>query len=59
MAERDRELQRERERERFKVSIKAHDMAEDMQQDAVEWTVHALEKYNVEKDACLFIKKVF
>ena len=42
-----------------KAVIKNADMTEDMQQDAVECTIQALEKYNIEKDIAAYIKKEF
>ncbi|KAL4224324.1 Dynein light chain 2 [Mactra antiquata] len=42
-----------------KAVIKNADMTEDMQQDAVECSTQALEKYNIEKDIAAFIKKEF
>ena len=35
------------------------DMTEDMQQDAIDISTQALEKYNIEKDIAAFIKKEF
>lgn len=40
-----------------KVVVKNADMSEEMQQDAIEITTQALEKYNVEKDIAAHIKK--
>ncbi|CAG2192043.1 DYNLL [Mytilus edulis] len=42
-----------------KAVIKNADMSEDMQQDAVESSTQALEKFNIEKDIAAFIKKDF
>ncbi|CAC5402592.1 DYNLL [Mytilus coruscus] len=42
-----------------KAVIKNADMSEDMQQDAVESSSQALEKYNIEKDIAAYIKKDF
>ncbi|ESO89875.1 hypothetical protein LOTGIDRAFT_218336 [Lottia gigantea] len=42
-----------------KAVIKNADMAEDMQQDAIDVTSQALEKFNVEKDIAAFVKKEF
>ena len=42
-----------------KAVIKNADMSEDMQQDAIDCTTQALEKYNIEKDIAAFIKKEF
>lgn len=42
-----------------KATIKSADMQETMQIDAVDVAVHALEKYNVEKEVAAYIKKEF
>ncbi|XP_048237321.1 uncharacterized protein LOC124119367 [Haliotis rufescens] len=42
-----------------KAVIKNADMSEDMQQDAVDCSTAALEKYNIEKDIAAYIKKEF
>merc|ERR1711872_560513 len=42
-----------------KAVIKNADMSEEMQQDAVDCTTQALEKYNIEKDIAAYIKKEF
>ncbi|XP_028639175.1 dynein light chain 1, cytoplasmic-like, partial [Grammomys surdaster] len=42
-----------------KDMIKKADMSEEMQQDSVECTTQALEKYNIEKDIAAKIKKEF
>merc|ERR1712100_583236 len=49
---------------RFKMSerkavIKNADMSEEMQQDAVDCAMHALDKYNIEKDIAAYVKKEF
>ncbi|PAA94725.1 hypothetical protein BOX15_Mlig023399g1 [Macrostomum lignano] len=51
-----RQLHRMSER---KAVIKNADMSEDMQQDAVDCSTQALEKFNVEKDIAAYIKKEF
>ncbi|KAK1922695.1 dynein light chain [Papiliotrema laurentii] len=40
-----------------KAIIKSVDMSEDMQQQVVELAVSALERYNVEKDVAMWLKK--
>ena len=40
-----------------KAVIKNADMSEDMQQDAVDCATQALEKYNIEKDIAVFIRR--
>ena len=42
-----------------KAVVKNADMTEDMQQDAIDISTQALEKYNIEKDIAAFIKKEF
>jgi len=42
-----------------KAVIKNADMSEDMQQDAIDCSTQALEKFRVEKDIAMFIKKEF
>lgn len=42
-----------------KAVIKNADMSEEMQQDAVDCSTQALEKYNIEKDIAAYIKKEF
>ncbi|CAC5378352.1 DYNLL [Mytilus coruscus] len=42
-----------------KAVVKNADMSEDMQQDAVDCSTQALEKFNIEKDIAAFIKKEF
>eukprot|EP00657_Telonema_sp_P-1_P011980 TRINITY_DN795_c0_g2_i4.p2 TRINITY_DN795_c0_g2~~TRINITY_DN795_c0_g2_i4.p2 ORF type:complete len:102 (-),score=53.65 TRINITY_DN795_c0_g2_i4:52-357(-) len=42
-----------------KAVIKNADMTDDMQQDAVDCAMHALDKYNIEKDIAAYIKKEF
>ncbi|KAH0513596.1 Dynein light chain 1, cytoplasmic [Microtus ochrogaster] len=42
-----------------KAVIKNADMLEEIQQDSVECTTQALEKYNIEKDIAAHIKKEF
>ncbi|KAG9333076.1 hypothetical protein JZ751_013499, partial [Albula glossodonta] len=39
--------------------IKNSDMSEEMQQDSVECTTQAMDKYNIEKDIAAYIKKAF
>lgn len=41
-----------------KAVIKNADMSEEMQQDAVDMTTQAIDKYNIEKDIAAFVKKV-
>jgi len=38
--------------------IKNADMSEEMQQDAVDCATQALEKYNIEKDICLYQERI-
>merc|ERR1712166_939590 len=40
-----------------KAVVKNADMSEDMQQDAIDISTQALEKFNIEKDIAAFIKK--
>lgn len=40
-----------------KAVIKNADMSDDMQQDAVDYAMQAMEKYNIEKDIAAFVKK--
>ncbi|CAC5387912.1 DYNLL [Mytilus coruscus] len=42
-----------------KAVVKNADMSEDMQQDAVDCSTQALEKFNIEKDIAAYIKKEF
>lgn len=42
-----------------KAVIKSVDMSEEMQQEAVEVSTQALEKYNIEKDIAAHIKREF
>ena len=42
-----------------KAVIKNADMSEEMQQDAIDCSNQALEKFNIEKDIAAFIKKEF
>uniref|UniRef100_A0A8D2KGV6 Dynein light chain n=1 Tax=Urocitellus parryii TaxID=9999 RepID=A0A8D2KGV6_UROPR len=42
-----------------KRAVTKHDMSEEMQQDWVECTTQALEKYNIEKDIVAHLKKEF
>ncbi|KAK2574543.1 Dynein light chain 2, partial [Acropora cervicornis] len=42
-----------------KAVIKNADMSEDMQQDAVEISTQAMEKFNIEKDIAAYVKKEF
>ena len=42
-----------------KADVKNADMSEDMQQDAIDISTQALEKFNIEKDIAAFIKKEF
>lgn len=42
-----------------KAVIKNADMSEEMQQDAIDVSTQAMEKYNIEKDIAAFIKKEF
>ncbi|XP_041377675.1 dynein light chain 2, cytoplasmic-like isoform X1 [Gigantopelta aegis] len=42
-----------------KAVVKNADMSEEMQQDAVDCSTQAMEKYNIEKDIAAFIKKEF
>ena len=42
-----------------KAVVKNADMSEDMQQDAIDISTQALEKFNIEKDIAAFIKKEF
>merc|ERR1712167_333531 len=42
-----------------KAVIKNADMSEEMQQDAVDCAMHALDKYNIEKDIAAYVKKEF
>lgn len=41
-----------------KAVIKNADMSDDMQQDAVEFAIQAMEKFNIEKDIAAHVKKV-
>ncbi|GIQ88973.1 dynein light chain, type 1/2 [Kipferlia bialata] len=41
------------------ATIKNADMPDDMQQDAVDCSIQALERFNIEKDIAAFIKKEF
>lgn len=41
-----------------KAVIKNVDMSEDMQQDAVDFAMQAMDKFNIEKDIAAFVKKV-
>ncbi|RXK38454.1 hypothetical protein M231_04219 [Tremella mesenterica] len=43
----------------MKAIVKSVDMSEEMQQKAVEMASMAGEKYNVEKDMAMYIKKEF
>merc|ERR1712228_268543 len=40
-----------------KAVVKNADMSEDMQQDAIDISTQALEKFNIEKDIAAYIKK--
>lgn len=40
-----------------KAIIKNADMPNDMQQDAVDYAIQAMEKYNIEKDIAAYVKK--
>lgn len=40
-----------------KAVIKNADMSDDMQQDAVDYAMQAMEKYNIEKDIAAYVKK--
>lgn len=40
-----------------KAVIKNADMPDDMQQDAVDYALQAMEKYNIEKDIAAYVKK--
>ena len=40
-----------------KAVIKNADMPDDMQQDAVDYAMQAMEKYNIEKDIAAHVKK--
>jgi dynein light chain LC8-type len=42
-----------------KAVIKNADMSEEMQQDAVDVSTQAMEKYNIEKDIAAYIKREF
>lgn len=42
-----------------KAVIKSADMSEEMQQEAIECSTQALEKYNIEKDIAAHIKREF
>lgn len=42
-----------------KAVIKNADMSEEMQQDAIDCSVQAMEKFNIEKDIAAYIKKEF
>ncbi|AIO00914.1 dynein light chain, flagellar outer arm, putative [Leishmania panamensis] len=42
-----------------KATVKNADMPEDMQADAIEVTLQAMEKFNIEKDIAAYIKKEF
>ena len=42
-----------------KPVIKNADMPEDMQQDALEFTTQAMEKFNIETDIAAFVKEEF
>lgn len=42
-----------------KAVIKSVDMSEEMQQEAIEVSTQALEKYNIEKDIAAHIKREF
>ena len=42
-----------------KAVVKNADMVEDMQQDAIDVTTQALEKFNIEKDIAAYVKKEF
>ena len=42
-----------------KAVIENADISEDMQQDAIDISTQALEKFNIEKDIAAFIKKEF
>ena len=42
-----------------KAVVKNADMTEDMQQDAIDISTQALERFNIEKDIAAFIKKEF
>ncbi|OPL20494.1 dynein cytoplasmic light chain, partial [Mytilus galloprovincialis] len=42
-----------------KAVVKNADMSEDMQQDVVDCSTQALEKFNIEKDIAAYIKKEF
>lgn len=41
-----------------KAVIKNADMSDDMQQDAVDYAMQAMEKFNIEKDIAAYVKKV-
>lgn len=41
-----------------KAVIKNADMPDDMQQDAVDYAMQAMEKFNIEKDIAAYVKKV-
>lgn len=40
-----------------KAIIKNSDMSEEMQQEAIDLTTYAFEKFNIEKDIAAYIKK--
>lgn len=40
-----------------KAVIKNADMSNDMQQDAVDFAMQAMEKFNIEKDIAAYVKK--
>lgn len=40
-----------------KAVIKNADMSDDMQQDAVDYAMQAMEKFNIEKDIAAYVKK--
>lgn len=40
-----------------KAIIKNADMSDDMQQDAVDYAMQAMEKFNIEKDIAAYVKK--
>ena len=42
-----------------KAVIKSADMSEEMQQEAIECSTQALEKFNIEKDIAAHIKREF
>ncbi|CAO3635941.1 unnamed protein product [Mucor fragilis] len=42
-----------------KAVVKSVDMSEEMQQEAIECSTQALEKYNIEKDIAAHIKREF